>query len=119
MQARARGRWGAALALLLLGTGALAHHGWSNYQTDKAQTLEGTVQAVTWAMPHGELTLQADQVSWNVVLAPPSRMEARGLKRDALGVGKQVSVEGYPHRTKKGELRAERITVDGKTVELR
>jgi hypothetical protein len=113
-------RWrGAALALLLTGTGALAHHGWSNYQSDKPQTLEGTVQAVTWAMPHGHLTLQVQKARWDVVLAPPSRMESRGLQKDALTVGKTVSVHGYPHRTQQGELRAERITVDGKTVELR
>ena len=43
----------------------------------------------------------------------------RGLERKALSVGKQVEVMGYPHRSEKGELRAERITVDGKTVELR
>lgn len=34
-------------------------------------------------------------------------------------VGTQVSVEGYQHKTDPGEMRAERITVDGKTVELR
>ena len=114
------GRWrGAALALLLTGTGALAHHGWSNYQSDKPMTLEGSVQAVTWEMPHGHLTLQVQKARWDVVLAPPSRMESRGLQRDALAVGKTVSVQGYPHRTQKDELRAERITVDGKTVELR
>jgi hypothetical protein len=36
-----------------------------------------------------------------------------------LKVGTQVSVEGYQHKTDPGEMRAERITVDGKTVELR
>ncbi len=108
-----------ALALLLTGTGALAHHGWSNYQGDTPQTLKGTVQAVTWEMPHGHLTLQVDKARWDVVLAPPSRMEGRGLQKDSLTEGKTVSVEGYAHRTQKGELRAERITVDGKTVELR
>jgi len=28
-------------------------------------------------------------------------------------------VVGYPHRTNPEEMRAERITIDGKTVELR
>jgi hypothetical protein len=30
-----------------------------------------------------------------------------------------VSVTGYPNRSKPEEMRAERITLDGKTVELR
>lgn len=119
MHARTRGWRGAALALVLGSSAALAHHGWSNYDSEKAQTLKGTVQAVTWEMPHGHLTLQQGEVRWDVVLAPPSRMESRGLEREALTRGKQVEVMGYPHRTEKGELRAERITVDGKTVELR
>jgi hypothetical protein len=119
MQARTRGWRGAALALVLGSSGALAHHGWSNYDSSKEQTLAGTVQAVTWEMPHGHLALQVDKARWDVVLAPPSRMESRGLEQKALTVGKKVEVVGYPHRTQKGELRAERITVDGKTVELR
>ena len=119
MHAQARGWRGVALALVLGSTAALAHHGWSNYDAEKAKTLKGTVQAVTWEMPHGHLTLQEGEAKWDVVLAPPSRMESRGLERKALTVGKKVEVMGYPHRTEKGELRAERITVDGKTVELR
>jgi hypothetical protein len=33
--------------------------------------------------------------------------------------GSTATVEGYPNRTKPDELRAERITVGGKTIELR
>jgi hypothetical protein len=36
-----------------------------------------------------------------------------------LNVGATVTVEGYASRVKPGEMRAERITVAGKTVELR
>ena len=38
---------------------------------------------------------------------------------EMIKVGGNVSVEGYQHQTDPGEMRAERITVDGKTVELR
>ena len=38
---------------------------------------------------------------------------------EMLRVGTNVSVEGYQHKTDAEEMRAERITVDGKTVELR
>jgi hypothetical protein len=46
-------------------------------------------------------------------------MDNRGLSRDMLKVGATVSVDGYANRNKPDEMRAERITVDGKTVELR
>jgi hypothetical protein len=54
-----------------------------------------------------------------VLLAPPSRMEFRGLGKKLLNPGATATVEGYQNRGKPGELRAERITVSGKTVELR
>lgn len=43
----------------------------------------------------------------------------RGLPPAALAAGATVTVVGYPHRTDAGEMRAERVTVNGKTVELR
>jgi hypothetical protein len=57
--------------------------------------------------------------TWHVVLAPPTRMKYRGLEREMLKPGTDATVVGYPHKKTKLELRAERITVAGKTVELR
>ena len=57
--------------------------------------------------------------TWHAVLAPPSRMQARGLHREALKVGATATVVGYPNRTEAGEMRAERIIIDGKITELR
>ena len=54
-----------------------------------------------------------------MVLAPPSRMERRGLPRTALAPGTRVTVLGYPSRSDPEEMRAERISIDGKTIELR
>lgn len=108
-----------AAALLLGGGAALAHHGWGSYDT-AAVTLEGRIQESAYQNPHGVLKLAAaDAKVWNIVLAPPSRMEARGLPPAMLAPGKTASVVGYVHRSEKDEMRAERITIDGKTVELR
>jgi hypothetical protein len=63
--------------------------------------------------------LETPGKTWLVVLAPPSRMESRGLPHTMLQPGATATVEGYPHRTDAEEMRAERITMDGKTVELR
>ena len=108
----------ATLAMLTMPP-ALAHHGWSEYDSNQALTLTGTITESGYEHPHGHIRLQVPGKLWLVTLAPPSRMENRGLPKDALAVGKEATVVGYPNRSNPGEMRAERITVDGKTVELR
>jgi cytochrome c-type biogenesis protein CcmE len=46
-------------------------------------------------------------------------MENRGLTPANIAVGAQVVVEGYFNRSKPNEIRAERIIVNGKAIELR
>jgi hypothetical protein len=95
------------------------HHGWSSYDQTKKLTLTGKIIKTGYESPHGMITLEADKKKWTVVLAPPSRMESRGLQKDMLKVGTTATVEGYPHLKIKDEMRAERITIKGKTTELR
>ncbi len=46
-------------------------------------------------------------------------MEARGLTEQMVGPKQQIVLEGYPRRDGAHEMRIERITAGGKTVELR
>jgi hypothetical protein len=46
-------------------------------------------------------------------------MTARGASADVVAVGKTVSAYGYRSTVQRDEMRAERITVDGKSYELR
>ena len=98
---------------------ALAHHGWSEYDSSKVLKLTGKIVESGYEHPHGHIRFDAPGKTWNVVLAPPSRMENRGLEKGALKAGVTATVEGYPNRNKPEEMRAERITINGKTVELR
>jgi hypothetical protein len=113
----------AALALLLLmalaPVSAAAHHGWSGYDASKPLTLEGTIREAGYEHPHGYVKLETPEKTWLVVLAPPSRMENRGLPREILKPGTKAAVMAYPKRDDPGEVRAERITIAGKTTELR
>jgi len=114
-------RW-AAVGLLVTGGAALAHHGWSGYDETKALTLTGVIRASTYEQPHGTLKLEVEKPEkkvWLVVLAPPTRMESRGLPASALKVGETATVVAYPSKSNPDECRAERITVGGKTTELR
>jgi hypothetical protein len=97
----------------------LAHHGWSEYDSSKVLKLTGKIVESGYEHPHGHVRLEVPGKTWHVVLAPPSRMERRGLEKGALKPGTKVTVEGYPNRDKPEEMRAERISVNGKTVELR
>ena len=98
---------------------AAAHHGWSGYDSTKEMTLTGTIAEAGYEHPHGFVKLRAGNKVWIVVLAPPPRMDNRGLPREALRPGATATVVGYPSRTVPDEMRAERITVAGKTTELR
>jgi hypothetical protein len=98
---------------------ALAHHGWGGYDSEKTLTLTGTVEQFAFSNPHAMLNLQSDGKLWHVVLAPPGRMTARGLPDGTIKPGQTVTVVGYAHKSEPAELRAERITAGGQTVELR
>ena len=98
---------------------AAAHHGWSEYDSSRVLTLTGKILESGYEHPHGHVRLETPGKTWLVVLAPPSRMENRGLPPADLKIGNTVTVVGYPNRDKQEEMRAERITASGKTVELR
>jgi hypothetical protein len=113
------------LVAILAGTAALcvlpaaAHHGWSSYDSDKPVTVSGTIVQADYSYPHATIRLEADGKTWLAVLAPPSRMSARGLASADLKAGARATVEGYPSRNDAAELRAERIILGGRTTELR
>jgi hypothetical protein len=108
------------LALLLISPVAvLAHHGWGSYDASKTVTVEGPIESSRYANPHATMTVKAADKVWTVTLAPVSRMQARGATAALVGVGKRVTAVGYVSKVDPSEMRAERIVVDGKTVEMR
>jgi hypothetical protein len=109
----------AVLAGTLAALPALAHHGWSRYESDKPITLTGKVVEASYTYPHATIKLDVSGKTWLAVLAPPSRMSARGLPGSDLKAGIEATVEGYPNRDDPLEMRAERITIGGRTTELR
>jgi hypothetical protein len=129
----------AVLVMAALPGVAVAHHGWSGYDSSTLLTLSGTITDVQYENPHVMVTLAVPQAEEGehvegevheegevedpphvmVVMAPPFRSESRGLARDMLYPGAPATFEGYLHKTTAMELRAERIIINGMTVELR
>jgi Family of unknown function (DUF6152) len=109
----------AAVSSLFAAGAAFAHHGWGSYDASKRFTIRSQVEVLRWENPHVHLDLRHQGAVWGAVLAPPFRMDARGLTPDMIKAGVMVAVEGYPSTRVEREMRAERITVAGKTFELR
>jgi Family of unknown function (DUF6152) len=106
-------------AAILSAAAASAHHGWGSYDASKAFTISAPVETLSWTDPHARIVLKYDGAMWEATLAPLSRMQTRGLSEEMLKPGTPVVVLGYPSTRNQHEMRAERITVAGKTVELR
>lgn len=124
MRHEMRGRRKSALyialsAALVCFSFSILHHGWSSYDQKKTLNLKGEIVEYSYDNPHGMLKFKSDDKTWTVVLAPPSRMQSRGLEESMLKEGTQATVVGYPHLKIKDEMRAERIIIGDKTTELR
>ena len=100
-------------------TPTLAHHGWGSYDSQKVVKFQAAILEVKFENPHVEIVLEYQGKKWTATLAPVFRMDNRGLPQPSLVKGKTVTVEGYPSKVHDNEMRIERITVDGKVVELR
>lgn len=106
------------LALTLPAT-AQAHHGWGSYDAARTVKVTAPLTNVEWRNPHGTAKVAYQGKTWDVILAPTTRMQTRGLSLAMIDKGQPVTIEGYPRSDGTAEMRIERITAAGKTVELR
>lgn len=109
----------AIIAAMLPMMAVQAHHGWSSYDANEVLTVKAPLKSLSWGNPHGSAKVRFKQADWDVVLAPVTRMEARGLTQDMIDKGQTVTLVGYPRSDGSKEMRIERVIVGNKTVELR
>lgn len=113
-------RLGLAAALLVAALiPASAHHGWGSYDASEPVTVEGKILTAQYENPHVTLTVEGGDKTWTLTLAPVSRMRVRGASQEMVSPGKVITAVGYVSTRDPDEMRAERITVDGETVEMR
>src|SRR3712207_9051891 len=101
----------ALAALGLAGGAAFAHHGWGSYEAGKKFTISSPVAHLMWQNPHVHIHVTHQGATWEAVLAPPFRMEARGLSPALITAGRAVQVEGHSSPQTAGEMRADRLVV--------
>ncbi len=106
-------------ALALIAAPAAAHHGWSSYDAARVLRVTAPLTNVSWGNPHGTAKVRWQGKTWDVILAPVARMEARGLTQAMVGPRQRVTLVGYPRSDGTAEMRIERVIAGGKTVELR
>jgi len=92
-----------ALAVLVSGVAASAHHSFAMFDSSKITTLRGTVKEFRWVNPHVALFVQIDGSNapdklWAVELTSPSNLKRRGWSRTTLKTGDRVAVDVNPLR---------------------
>lgn len=109
----------AVLLLLVCVSFSPLHHGWANYDQKKVLDYVGVIEASAYENPHATIKVLNNKKVWTVVLAPTSRMQARGVTADMIKKGNSLRVVGYPHKEIKDEMRAERVFINDQKYELR
>ena len=92
---------GVALAILLAGGSALAHHAFSaEFDATKPVALRGKITKMEWINPHAWMHLEVTKEdgtieNWMIEAGPPGALVRRGWRKDSVTPGIEVLVEGY------------------------
>jgi hypothetical protein len=97
---------------------ALAHHSFpAQYDADKPVTLTGTITNVEWTNPHIFIYIDVENEAtgtvdnWALELGGPNTLLRLGWKRDSLGAGDVIIVEGSRARDGSNLANAESIVM--------
>jgi hypothetical protein len=101
---------GLGLLAALTATPVAAHHAFnSEFDAKRPVKFKGTVTKMVWVNPHAWIYVEVKKADgsveeWMVEAGTPNTLLRRGLTRQALPVGTEITVDGY--QSKDGSLRA-------------
>lgn len=109
----------ASIGVMLLVSGAYAHHGWSWAEADQIE-LSGTIREISMAPPHPTLQVETEMDGlWRVELGNPRQTERSGFVEGVAKVGDQIVVVGNRSLDpSEKRLKAVRVSVSGKTFDI-
>src|SRR5262252_6165365 len=92
-----------AIALLLTGGSALAHHSFAMFDQSQTVTLQGTVADFRWTNPHVfiELTVKTEtgaDEQWSIEMTSPEHLSRAGWRPGSLKAGDKVTLSIHPMR---------------------
>jgi hypothetical protein len=101
---------GLGLLVALTATPVVAHHAFnSEFDAKRPVKFKGTVTKMVWVNPHAWIYIEVKKADgsveeWMVEAGTPNTLLRRGLTRQALPIGTEITVDGY--QSKDGSLRA-------------
>ena len=101
---------GSALLLSMLAVPAVAHHAFNaEFDANKPVKFKGTVTRMLWVNPHAWIYVDVKKPDgtveeWMVEAGTPNTLLRRGLTKESLQTGTEISVDGY--QSKDGSRRA-------------
>jgi hypothetical protein len=97
---------------------AIAHHSFAaEFDSEKPVELTGLVTNVKWTNPHVWFYINVkdpesgETVNWGAELGPPHGLQRQGWRRDTLGIGTQVTVNGFLARNGSHNVNARSVTL--------
>jgi uncharacterized protein DUF6152 len=101
---------GLGLLAALTATPLVAHHAFNaEFDAKRPVKFKGTVTKMVWVNPHAWIYVDVKKADgsveeWMVEAGTPNTLLRRGLTRQSLPVGTEITVDGY--QSKDGSLRA-------------
>ncbi len=110
-----------ALAAVLAGTPASAHHSWARYDNEHVVTMQGVLTAVEFSNPHVVMhfTVTGDDgkpTEWTMEMDPPTLLLRFGLRHDTFAAGMPITITGVLARSGAAMMRAVTLEAPDGTV---
>ena len=119
---------GIGLGVALAASAVSAHHSQSAYEPTRTVTIEGTLQAISWANPHSLFFVSARLADaptaplqrWSVEGPNPRSLEGFGWMRTDAKIGEKIAMTGRPRRDGKPDMLVVGVvTAAGKKISFR